>query len=144
MYTAACRHAQLLPLSPSQVNARKITSLTPMLFLPSSMKPPHRNKPFLLFLFLAIMLPLPLHAAEGNAGASAENKVTATAPTGNEQQQTKAVPPDETVDMQTLREQYRQDPTGVRARLGMCRKGQGGHGGGRHRRHRGGEQWNNQ
>ncbi len=116
-----------------------------MLFLPSSMKPPRRNNLFLLFLFLAITLPLPLHAAEGNAGASAEKKVTATASTGNEQQQTKAVPPpDETVDMQTLREQYRQDPTGVRARLGMCRQGKNGHGGGRHRRHRGGEQWNNQ
>ena len=126
------------------MNARKITSLTLALFLPSSMKLPRRNNLFLWFFFLAIMLPLPLHAAEGDVGTSAENKVTATAPTGNEQQQTKAVPPDETVDMQTLREQYRQDPTGVRARLGMCRKGQGGHGGGCHRRHRGGEQWNNQ
>ncbi len=86
------------------------------------------------------MLPWPLHAAEGDAGASAENKVTATAPTGNEQQQTKTVPPEETVDMRTLREQYRQDPTGVRARLGMCRRGQGGHGGGHHRHYRGGEQ----
>jgi hypothetical protein len=65
-------------------------------------------------------------------------------PDGGEQQQAGNGQTEETVDIQTLKQRYNQDSTGVRARLGMCRQGQGGHGGGRHRRHRGGEQWNNQ
>jgi len=51
-------------------------------------------------------------------------------------------------DLQTLRQRYLQDPTGVRARLGMCRRGRDGHGphggphrGGHQRRHRWAESW---
>lgn len=47
-------------------------------------------------------------------------------------------------DLQTLKQRYLHDPTGVRARLGMCRRGQDGHGphrGGQQRRHRGAEPW---
>jgi len=65
-------------------------------------------------------------------------------PEGGEQQQAGNGQTEETVDIQTLKQRYNRDSTGVRARLGMCRQGQGGHGGGRHRHHRGGEQWNNQ
>lgn len=47
-------------------------------------------------------------------------------------------------DLQALKQRYPHDPTGVRARLGMCRRGQSGHGphgGGQQRRHRGTEPW---
>ncbi len=40
-----------------------------------------------------------------------------------------------------LRQRYGHDPTGVRARLGMCRRGRDGHGKGRHRHLHGGNRW---
>ncbi|MBV5318669.1 MAG: hypothetical protein JZU50_12780 [Desulfobulbaceae bacterium] len=50
--------------------------------------------------------------------------------------------PGETNDLNALRQRYGHDPTGVRARLGLCGRGQGGPGCGQHRRYRGGNQWN--
>ena len=48
-------------------------------------------------------------------------------------------------DINTMKQRYDQDPTGARARLGMCRKGMRQDGqGGRHRRFRGGHRWNDQ
>ena len=41
-------------------------------------------------------------------------------------------------EMRELKAHYRQDPTGVRARLGMCRRGESGGHPGRHRRFHGG------
>ncbi len=57
--------------------------------------------------------------------------------------ETTAAPSEETADILTMKQRYGHDPTGVRARLGMCRRGQGrhGHGGGRHRQFRGGNRW---
>lgn len=68
---------------------------------------------------------------------------------GQQTQQADSVQDNED-DLQTLRQRYRHDPTGVRARLGMCRRGQGGghgphggrHGGGQQRRQRWVEPWN--
>jgi hypothetical protein len=125
-----------------------------MPFLHSSMKLPRRNNTLFLLLLLAFSLPLLLQAAETDNRAPSEAPVAhppatnaasvAPVPDGGEQQQAGNGQTEETVDIQTLKQRYNQDSTGVRARLGMCRQGQGGHGGGRHRRHRGGEQWNNQ
>jgi hypothetical protein len=49
-------------------------------------------------------------------------------------------------DLQALKQRYQNDATGVRARLGMCRRGHGPHGGphgggGQQCRHRGTEPW---
>jgi hypothetical protein len=118
------------------------------------MKLLRRNNTLLLLLLLAFSLPLLLRAAETDNRAPSEapvayppaNSATSVTPVpdGAEQQQADNGQTEETVDIQTLKQRYNQDSTGVRARLGMCCKGKGGHGGGRHRRHRGGEQWNNQ
>jgi len=122
-----------------------------MPFLPSSMKLLRRNNTFFLLLLLAFSLPLLLQAAEKAPSeapvayppANSATSVTPV-PDGGEQQQAGNGQTEETVDIQTLKQRYNRDSTGVRARLGMCCKGKGGHGGGRHRHHRGGEQWNNQ
>jgi|GEM_PF-3178657 len=50
--------------------------------------------------------------------------------------------PDEAVDFRAMKRRYGRDATGVRARLGMCRKGGNGQNGGPHRHFRGGERWN--
>jgi hypothetical protein len=52
-----------------------------------------------------------------------------------------ATPSEDTTDILTMKQRYGHDPTGVRARLGMCRKGRYGHGKGRHRHFRGGNRW---
>lgn len=52
-----------------------------------------------------------------------------------------AAPPDTIEDGPCLKHRYPQDPTGARARLGMCRRGEHGQGG-RHRRLHGGPWWN--
>lgn len=49
--------------------------------------------------------------------------------------------PDAGEDVQSLKQRYPHDPTGVRARLCMCRRGEQGHDGRRHRFH-GGQRWN--
>ncbi|WP_319588405.1 hypothetical protein [uncultured Desulfobulbus sp.] len=118
------------------------------------MKLLRRNNTLFLLLLLAFSLPLLLLAAKADnrapseapvayPPANSESSVTPV-PDGGEQQQADNGQTEETVDIQTLKQRYNQDSTGVRARLGMCRQGQNGHGGGRHCRHRGGEQWNNQ
>jgi len=48
---------------------------------------------------------------------------------------------DEAVDFRAMKRRYGRDATGVRARLGMCRKGNG-QSGGPHRHFRGGDRWN--
>lgn len=129
-----------------------------MNFLPSFMKPPRGNNPLLVLLLLTLCLPLGLQAAEpgdratpeaaapSQAGAAPPAEAVSPSPALDEG----ATPPanndqtEERATFQAMKQRYRQDPTGVRARLGMCRKGQAGHGGGPHRRHRGGEQWNRQ
>lgn len=49
--------------------------------------------------------------------------------------------PEERETFRHLKQRYRNDATGVRARLGMCRCEPAEPCGGRHRRHRGGGQW---
>jgi hypothetical protein len=122
-----------------------------MPFLHSSMKLLRRNNTLFFLLLLAFSLPLLLYAAETDNRAPSEAPVAypsvtsapsvTPVPDEGEQRQADNGQTEETVDIQTLKQRYNQDSTGVRARLGMCRQGQGGHGGGRHHRYRGGEQW---
>ena len=129
-----------------------------MNFLPSCMKLPRGNNPLLVLLLLTLCLPLGLQAAEPGDRVTPEAAASSqagTAPPAEALSPLPAVdegatPPasgrqsEERATFQAMKQRYRQDPTGVRARLGMCRRGQEGHGGGPHRRHRGGEQWNRQ
>lgn len=114
----------------------------------------------LLLLWLIVSGPLPLwaDAPVGSAvpapaieqPAAPSSGATTIAPPSTEptrpaDDNQRAVPS----DIQVLKERYGQDPTGVRARLGMCRRGPGGQGmhrgqNGHHRHWRGGERWNGQ
>lgn len=131
------------------------------------MKPqPNRTNllALLALLLLACCPPQPLQAAEAEPQQSATtsaapaeqatrpgpNCPAAYPPTADAQQAQQAdAGQDNEAELQTLRQRYRHDPTGVRARLGMCRRGQGGgygphggrHGGGQQRRQRGIEPW---
>lgn len=122
----------------------------PMNFLPACMKPPRGNNPLLVLLLLTLCLPLGLQAAEPGDRVTPEAAApsqTGTAPPALDEGPTPPASGDQTGEQaafQAMKKRYRQDPTGVRARLGMCRRGQAGHDGGPHRRHRGGEQWNRQ
>jgi hypothetical protein len=110
------------------------------------MKPLNRAKLVPLLLFLALMLPVYLLAIAGAADAPLEEHATLSSSASTEEQQPKPLPPEVPDDTPSVQQQYPQDPTGVRARLGMCRKGQGGHGGGghHHRFRRGDAQWDSQ
>jgi hypothetical protein len=83
-----------------------------------------------LFLALLMLMPLTLLAAEG-IGDKPATGLHETAPITEP-----AMPFVEHngEDLQTLRQRYHRDATGVRARIGMCRrshgKGGNGHGGG--------------
>lgn len=87
------------------------------------MKPLHLHK-FLLVLALTALVLMPLVA------------LTATPePQPAEPEQASPATADFTApeDLPSLRHRYRHDATGVRARLGMCRRGHGGpHGKGQH------------
>lgn len=110
------------------------------------MKPLNTNTLAPLLLCLALVLPGWLQAATAHAAdSSGQAQATAHAADAAEQQ-SEPLPPETADDTTSVQRQYPEDPTGVRARLGMCRKGQGGHGGGgHHRRFRGGGmQWNSQ
>lgn len=76
--------------------------------------------------------------------AETETQTTApsTGPSPESASQPSPAPPPETIeDGPCLKHRYPQDPTGARARLGMCRRGEHGQGG-RHRRLHGGPWWN--
>lgn len=130
------------------------------------MKPqPHpTNILALLALLLLACCPPHLQAAEAEpqqsatasaapseqAARPAPNCPAAHPPTADAQQTQQAdTVQDNEAELQTLRQRYRHDPTGVRARLGVCRRGQGGgygphggrHGGGQQRRQRWVEPW---
>lgn len=130
-----------------------------MNFLPSFVQPPRGNTSFIILLLLTLCLPLGLQAAE--PGDRATPEAAAPSQAGTAPLPAEAVPPPPALDegttppasggqteeraaFQAMKQRYRQDPTGVRARLGMCRRGQAWQDGGPHRRHRGGEQWNRQ
>jgi hypothetical protein len=68
------------------------------------------------------------------AGMPAAGATTATA-------EQPATTTENAMGIHAMRQRYGHDPTGVRARLGMCRKGRGGHGKGRHRHFHGGNRW---
>lgn len=131
------------------------------------MKPhPRRTNNLLALLALLLLACCPPHlqAAEAEPQQSATaspapseqatrpgpNCPAAYPPTADAQQSQQADTEQDNEDnLQTLRQRYRHDPTGVRARLGMCRRGQGGgygphggrHGGGQQRRQRWVEPW---
>lgn len=133
------------------------TESIPMNFLPSAMKPSRGIPPLLVLLLLTFFLPLGPRASERDtrAGAEAATTTAATPPPATGEAlpappPAEAAPPpagcgqaDDREAFRTLKQRYRQDPTGVRARLGMCRRGQDDHGGWRHRHRHGGEQWQN-
>jgi hypothetical protein len=112
--------------------------------LPSAMKPSPARTPFLFLLLLALCMPLDLQAVEtGDTTPSEAPPAVQAAPPPAEGtvQPASDGQPREQQELQALRQRYRQDPTGVRARLGMCRRGQGGHGGGHYRHRHGDERW---
>jgi hypothetical protein len=78
------------------------------------------------------------------AAAETETPAPATpaAPSPESTPQPSPVAPPETIENgPCLKHRYPQDPTGARARLGMCRGGEHGQGG-RHRHLHGGPWWN--
>lgn len=69
-------------------------------------------------LLLRLTWPMPIAAAQPHEPAAKTEQVeNATEPSMETSE-----------DLPTLRQRYGQDATGVRARLGMCRHGHGGHG----------------
>jgi hypothetical protein len=115
------------------------------------MKLPSGTDIFCILILLFSLPQLPQAAEMGNRGrpeaASAQPPAanSASLPPAlqkNEEKHSGNGPNENPNDIQVLKQRYNRDATGVRARLGMCRKEQGGPGG-HHRRHRGGEQWNN-
>ncbi|MGD9949215.1 MAG: hypothetical protein AB7U29_12150 [Desulfobulbus sp.] len=117
------------------------------------MKPLTSPRTLLLIFFAALLLwPLVLRADESS------NKPVETAPNSTVEQSGPPPEAQNSEDLQALRQRYGQDPTGVRARLGMCRRGHGGglgngrgHGRGRGAMHGpqhpcpyGEQQWNKQ
>ncbi len=87
------------------------------------MKQYRRPSPFIALLFFAVIL-WPLHVLADETG---KEKTEASPP-----QVEQPAPPlqgQSEEDMRALRQRYGKDPTGVRARLGLCRRGHGrGHG----------------
>lgn len=73
--------------------------------------------------FLGILAAMVLFTLSLSAATSAEQQ---NHPPRLEEPQTTTEPSAETLP--TLRQRYDRDATGVRARLGMCRRGHGGHG----------------
>ncbi len=116
-----------------------------MAFLPSSMQPSNRAKLLPLLLCLALALPAWFQASARAADSSGQEQATAPAASAAGQPP-EPLPPETADDTTSVQRQYPEDPTGVRARLGLCRKGQDGPGGGgHHRRFRGGGmRWNGQ
>jgi len=111
------------------------------------MKRPFKNQALFFLLLLAVLLPFGLRAAEtgeraaftAQAAPAADAAVPSPAP-AEATPQPAAGQPDEEEAFQALKHRYRQDPTGVRARLGLCRRGQGERGGGHHHHRHGAEQ----
>jgi len=108
-----------------------------------------------LTLFFAFPLPSDLIAAESTVQATSIAADPNTAPpcravqestspnaAGDKEQETGTTTPEEEANIRAMNQRYGQDATGVRARLGMCRQGQGGQGRGYRHRFRGGNQWN--
>jgi hypothetical protein len=100
-----------------------------------------RRSLIILLIGVVVLSLLNLHRVEA---AETEPSTTATpaapSPESTSQPSPK-VPPDTIEDTLCLKHRYPQDPTGARARLGTCRRGEHGQGG-RHRRLHGGPWWN--
>ncbi len=89
----------------------------------TSMKPSHLHNRLLVLVLTALVL-MPFVAFT----ASPEPQ-----PTAPEQASPATADTSAAEDLPNLRHRYRHDATGVRARLGMCRRGHGGpHGNGQH------------
>jgi len=109
----------------------------------------HRLQPLLLgvaLMALTCLRPVSLEAATAlepknrppcTTGAPPVNQPAAEAAT---QESTEATPGN-IDDLDATKQRYDRDPTGARARLGLCGRGKGGPGCGRHRGHHGGNQW---
>lgn len=100
-----------------------------------------RRNLIILLIGVAALSLFNLHRVEA---AETETSTTATpaapSPESTPQPSPKT-PPDTVEDTPCLKHRYPQDPTGARARLGTCRRGEHGQGG-RHRRLHGGPWWN--
>ncbi|ADW17208.1 hypothetical protein Despr_1036 [Desulfobulbus propionicus DSM 2032] len=110
------------------------------------MKLPRPTHLILLLLILIVCLAPCLQAAEPD-GLPTEHVQTAVTPQEAGNAPPRTDPSESQENIHVLKQRYGQDPTGVRARLGLCRRGHhGGHG--MHRgqacpqqRYRGGERW---
>jgi hypothetical protein len=144
----------------SSYRSRGTSSTTPILH--SSMKP-RLTDPAPLFLVLVLSVALLLGpetdaiADQGSTtatpAATTQEKIPPCAAEGSPPVRpaadAEAVEPaapggqaDQAIDCRAMKRRYSRDATGVRARLGMCRKGGNGQSGGPHRHFRGGERWN--
>lgn len=131
---------------------------TPMPSIQSSMKQQFHSKVILLSIFLLpLAFPMGIMAAgltrqtvsdkeeiTPSSTISQEKTVPAREPLPafqDREQQVGTPEKKEGADILTMKQRYRQDPTGVRARLGLCRKGKGGPGNGPPGGFRGGKRW---
>jgi hypothetical protein len=150
--------------NPKFIHSCRALSTTPLLHL--SMKPRlSQTPPLVLILALAVALLLgPGTAATADQAGQADSAITTPVATTQERippcvangspsvrpaTEGGAVEPEavegqtnQAVDFRAMKRRYGRDATGVRARLGMCRKGENGQSGGPHRRFRGGDRWN--
>ena len=112
-----------------------------------SVKKPCRG--MLLFLLLGLVLPAALPAAGTDCPQAATGEISSSTVNRNHKPAAVTDPDQAAIDgqaesgptLRTLKERYRQDRTGVRARLGLCRHGMDGRPKGPHRHRHGDEKW---
>jgi hypothetical protein len=101
-----------------------------------------RCRPLVLLIVVAALSLFDLPRVIAAEETETQTTATPAAPSPESAvQPPEAAPPDTIEDGPCLKHRYPQDPTGARARLGMCRRGEHGQGG-RHRRPHGGPWWN--
>jgi hypothetical protein len=101
-----------------------------------------KRKILVLLLLLTALLGQPPEFFAADPGSNAPGDPNASGPAREEPSQaTPPLPANEQKALQELKHRYRQDHTGVRARLGLCRRCEGEPGCGPHRhRFRGGRE----
>ena len=112
-----------------------------------SVKKPCRG--MLLFLLLGLVLPAAQPAAGTDCPQAATGEISSSTVNRNHKPAAVTDPDQAAIDgqaesgptLRTLKERYRQDRTGVRARLGLCRHGMDGRPKGPHRHRHGDEKW---
>ncbi len=101
-----------------------------------------RRSLIILLIGVAALSPFNLHRVEAAETEPSAPATSSAAPSpANTSQPSPKSPPETIEEEPCLKHRYPQDPTGARARLGTCRRGEHGQGG-RHRRLHGGPWWN--